>query len=354
MAQWILKANGRVVPRRSLRPLKVDEIHSVTELKKREIFTGLIERRWGTSINPPTVSDNEDDSAFEEYEDEVEAARIVPDIEDTVDASGKLLNQQPAYDKVLHSEVSLQLGADMSVGKVTKRAIGPDGTIAGTYDENPYINSMIYEVEFPDGQIKEYAANMIAENILTQVDSDGHSLTMLTAIIDYRRDEAIAVPKTDMYVVTTRGQKRPRKTTVGWSLLIEWADGSESWAPLKDLKESHPCETAEFAKARGIVDGPAFAWWVSYTLRKKDVILSKIKARIRQTTHKYAIEIPTSVKHALAIDEKNANTLWKDALALEMTEVGVAFEVLDDGISAPVGWSKVTGHLVWDVKMDVT
>ena len=28
MAQWILKANGRVVPRRSLRPLKVDEIHS--------------------------------------------------------------------------------------------------------------------------------------------------------------------------------------------------------------------------------------------------------------------------------------------------------------------------------------
>jgi hypothetical protein len=37
-----------------------------------------------------------------------------------------------------------------------------------------------------------------------------------------------------------------------------------------------------------------------------------------------------------------------------MTEVGVAFEVLDEGVAAPVGSSKVTGHLVWDVKMDFT
>jgi hypothetical protein len=51
--------------------------------------------------------------------------------------------------------------------------------VTGSYDSNPYLNSMIYEVEFPDGQIKEYAANIIAENMLTQVDSDGHSTTMM-------------------------------------------------------------------------------------------------------------------------------------------------------------------------------
>ena len=48
MAQWILKANGRVVPRRSLRLLKVDEIHSPVDIKKRQVFDKLIERRWGT------------------------------------------------------------------------------------------------------------------------------------------------------------------------------------------------------------------------------------------------------------------------------------------------------------------
>ena len=35
MAQWILKANDRVVSRRSLRHLKVDELHSPVEIKKR-------------------------------------------------------------------------------------------------------------------------------------------------------------------------------------------------------------------------------------------------------------------------------------------------------------------------------
>jgi hypothetical protein len=56
--------------------------------------------------------------------------------------------------------------------------------------------------EFPDGQIKEYAANIIAENMLTQVDSDGYSITMMDGIIDYRKDDAVAVAKSDNYVVT--------------------------------------------------------------------------------------------------------------------------------------------------------
>ena len=36
MAEWILKANGRVAPRRSRRPLKVDEMHSPVESRKEK------------------------------------------------------------------------------------------------------------------------------------------------------------------------------------------------------------------------------------------------------------------------------------------------------------------------------
>jgi hypothetical protein len=119
---------------------------------------------------------------------------------------------------------------------VTQRALGPDGRTAGPYDDNPMLNSIIYEVEFPDGQVKEYAVNVITENMLTQVDYDGYSTTILKPIIDYRKDKAVAVPKADQYVYTSSGKKRLRKTTVRWSLLIQWADGSEAWVPLKDLK----------------------------------------------------------------------------------------------------------------------
>jgi hypothetical protein len=51
MAQWILKANGNVVPRQSHRPMKTEEVHSEQEQMKRKVFDALIERRWGTPIN---------------------------------------------------------------------------------------------------------------------------------------------------------------------------------------------------------------------------------------------------------------------------------------------------------------
>ena len=41
-------------------------------------------------------------------------------------------------------------------------------------------------------------------------------------------------------------------------------------------------------------------------------------------------------------------------MVLEMQNNGVAFQILDYGVWAPPGWSRVTGHLDFDVKMDFT
>ena len=54
------------------------------------------------------------------------------------------------------------------------------------------------------------------------------------------------------------------------------------------------------------------------------------------------------------MDKENVNPYWRDAIVKEMKNVGVAFELLDEGVQAPPGWHKVTGHLVFDVKMDFT
>ena len=363
MAQWILKANGNVVPRRTARPLNTAEINSPTEMKKRATFDALIKGRWGTSMSPPVVETVDDeteatedmtDDEFEEYSDEDEQPRKIPDQEDTVDATGRLLDQQPAYDQIINAEVLLQQGEQVCKGVVKRRAIGPDGRTTGSYSENPVLNSIVYEVEFPDGQVKEYAANVIAENMLSQVDSEGYSTTLMQGIVDFKKDVATAVPKSEKWVVTRSGQRRLRKSTAGWKLLVQWKDGSETWVPLKDMKESHPVEVAEFAKAKGIDDEVAFAYWVPYTLRKRDAIIGAVKTRVRKMSHKYGIEIPTSVEHAYALDEKNGNSLWRDAIKKEMHNVGVAFEILEEDQGVPVGWSEVTGHLVFDTRMDFT
>ena len=48
------------------------------------------------------------------------------------------------------------------------------------------MNLIIFEVEFHDGQVKEYAANVIAKNMLMQVESEGFVLTMMKGIIDWK------------------------------------------------------------------------------------------------------------------------------------------------------------------------
>ena len=87
---------------------------------------------------------------------------------------------------------------------------------------------------------------------------------------------------------------------------------------------------------------------------KRQVILAALKKRIRKTTHKYGIEIPTSVEHDFELDRKDGNNLWKEALEMEMYNIGVAFDILEDGKTAPAGYTKVSGHLIWSVKLDFT
>ena len=101
----------------------------------------------------------------------------------TLLASSSTSNQP--YDQIINADVQLQLGEEMVTRKVTQRTIRPDGKVTEIYDNNPYLNSIIYDVEFHDGQVKEYAANIIGENVLTQVDSDGMSTTLMEAIVDH-------------------------------------------------------------------------------------------------------------------------------------------------------------------------
>ena len=156
---------------------------------------------------PPKLPIKDFDDEWEEFGNDDEKARSIPEIEDTLDAHGRLLNQQPAYDKLIHNDLQLQLGENVQTAKVIQRYLGPDGVIVGTYDDNPALNSIVYDVEFPDGTIREYSANVIAENMLTQIDEDGFALSLMEGIVDHKRDPATALSKDDKYVVTRRGQK---------------------------------------------------------------------------------------------------------------------------------------------------
>ena len=135
----------------------------------------------------------------------------------------------------------------------------------------------------------------------------------------HRRDDEKALQHHDKYVQTKNGRRHLRKNTKGWELLIKWKDKSESWIKLADMKESHPVEVAEYARARGIDKEPAFEWWVPHTLKKRQVILSALKKRIRKTTHKYGIEIPQVLNMPLNLTERMAITCGRMLLRWKCT-----------------------------------
>ena len=71
--------------------------------------------------------------------------------------------------------------------------------------------------------------------------------------------------------------------------------GTLSWIPLKYLKASNPVELSEYALSNYIEDEPAFKFWVKGVLRKRDQIVSKVKTKCCETTHKYGIRVPKTV-----------------------------------------------------------
>ena len=79
-----------------------------------------------------------------------------------------------------------------------------------------------------------------------------------------------------------------------------------------------------------------------------------VNSRVRKSSHKYGIQIPTSVEDAKNIDRNNGTTLWKDAISKEMNNVGIVFNILQEDESLPPGYKKSSGHLIFDVNMNFT
>ena len=103
-----------------------------------------------------------------------------------------------------------------------------------------------YEVEYEDGGTEILSANLLAENLLAQVDEHGHKHLLMEEITDHRSGEE-AVKKQNGFYALRSGTQRRRHTTAGWDFYVTWKDGSSNWIPLKDMKGSFPIEVADYA-----------------------------------------------------------------------------------------------------------
>lgn len=347
MTAKILKANGQVTHCSTYRAITFDEEWSPIEQEARKVFDKAIHKKFGPGCTPEDymIDDEFETPSYEPYEDEVDGSST-PNLE-ADDVTPEDL------DNYVGARIMLPRAGEQAPGRVTSRKRDRDGNLSGTSNANPILDSRTYNVEFEDGDVTEFTANVIAENMYAQCDEEGNQYVLFDEIVDYRKDDTAVTPMDQILVVN--GRSSMRKTTIGWKLCVRWKDGSTSWERLADLKESHPVKVAEYAYMQGIDHEPAFNWWVGHVLKKRDRIIAKVKsreARYLKRNCKYGIAMPDNVEDAKRLDDENGNTLWQDSIAKEMEAVRVAFKLLNGGEEPPPGYQQIRCHMIFTVKIE--
>ena len=118
---------------------------------------------------------------------------------------------------------------------VKRRIENEDRSRAGTYHRNLLMDTLEYELENDDGTHDCYFANVIAENIYSQIDSEGHQFLVLEDISDHCKG-GTAIDVADGFTIISNGNRHPKKTIQGWELNIKMKKGLSKWVALKDLK----------------------------------------------------------------------------------------------------------------------
>ena len=127
------------------------------------------------------------------------------------------------YDMYLNMELAIPQGDSLEprLARVTKRLKDANGLPIGLANENPILDTRMYEVEYLNGKQMSLAANNIAEKLFAQIDDEWNRQVLMDKIIGHRSNKH-AIKQQDAFIATKMGTKRRRETTKGWELLIQW------------------------------------------------------------------------------------------------------------------------------------
>ncbi len=155
----ILKSNGVLACRSTLRQLTDEEIDSSVHKDMRRKFDESIEHHLGLAALPQDFP-AEDLTPDPTYFDDTNA--MDPEYGDAEITPKK-------GDIYLSAELILPKGGVMVKGPMTARKRDQDGNPVGHANDNPILDTRSYIVDFDDGDQTELTANMIAESLYLQL-----------------------------------------------------------------------------------------------------------------------------------------------------------------------------------------
>ena len=122
-----------------------------------------------------------DDPDFEEKFQRIISDKDIPEADNSFTPD--------LYNGYLQLELALDHGEDSPYFvKVTKRLRDTQGLPIGTANDNPILDTRMYEVEYLDGFKTSMAVNSIAKNMFAQVDEEGNRHVLFDEIFEHQCD----------------------------------------------------------------------------------------------------------------------------------------------------------------------
>jgi len=219
MCYWILPASGVPIARSTVQPIsKVDRDSEEVKMELKELDAAITSKLVNQAEmdelerNVVVIPDylryhDDDDDALTPHFDPIEPEAEMPEADAFT---------HEEYDKYISAEVILPKGDQMVLGKVIARKRDINDNPIGVAHSNPIFDTRLYQVQFPEGHVEEYSANVIAQNIYSQLDSEGHRYTMMEEITDFKKDDN-AVPSEERYVIGPN-----ELTSMGYNYQNQW------------------------------------------------------------------------------------------------------------------------------------
>ena len=208
MCGTVLTEKAKWVDRSSIIPLSVEDENSIPVQKQKKIFEGSLEEKLKEKIKGLQIG-KEDKPPGHQHEDEQAANDELEKTPHRVEYepwSLEELGYKPGLGTVAEDELPPEIadaddfdfnsyisakvklpvdGHTFANATVVRRARDECGELIGKSHGNPMMDTSLYEVRFEDGAVERYSANIIAENIYSQVDKDGTILSYVQEIVGH-------------------------------------------------------------------------------------------------------------------------------------------------------------------------
>ena len=140
-------------------------------------------------------------------------------------------------------------------------------------------------------------------------------------------------------------------------LHVKWKQGNYTYITLRSLMNHDMYATMLYAVRKRLADQPEWDWvndFVEDTKKYQGLVCAMKTSRAFGPKYKFGVEVPRSIKHALEIDKRNGNDLWREAIQKELKQLDQfkVFRLRNQGEDISE-YQRLPYHMVFDVKFDL-